>query len=173
MDPSGHAPFDDFLREFKGRIRRLEEDLHLPEDKQDESHSKASGLLKECQELLLQLTIEAKIAPKTTRTNCHDILEACQMQLDTYKTLYRKHELFGDRSALVQRNVDGTVASQNIRLEDALRSIRETEALAGEVGEELTRNRDTLRGAHRKVGELSGMMEQANGHLKSLLRKWF
>lgn len=173
MDPSGHAPFDDFLREFKSRIRRLEEDLHRPDYENDENHAVISNILSECQDLLLQLTVAAKTASKSTRTHCHDILEACQMQLDTYKTLYRKHELFGERSGMAHRNVDGTVAGQNIRLEDALRSIRETEALASEVGEELTRNRETLRGAHGKVGALSGMMEQANGHLKSLMRKWF
>jgi chromosome segregation ATPase len=172
---SGYPPFDQYNDEFRSLVRQIERRLHEAQD--------VSDLLHQCEEELLpQMKIEARGAPNASlKQDLLDIYQACQMQLTSYKTLHDKAELFElhDKSTSAASHKDrmlstrDQVSSQNSQLENSLRSIRETEEVAAGITEELGRNRKSLENAHNNVGELSGMMTQANGHLKSVMRKWF
>jgi hypothetical protein len=188
---SGYPPFDSYNDEFRSLIRELEQYLHSQDDTNNESSSSSSSgtkdlgrLLRQCDELLLQMKVEARGAPGSSlKRELMDIYQACQMQLASYQTLHSKRdELFagGRHHSMDSRNPKDRllatrdhVQSQNLVLEGALRSIRETEELAGDIGQELGRNRESLQRAQGNVGKLSGMMDQANGHLKGMMRKWF
>lgn len=188
---SGYSPFDVYHDEFRSLIREIEECLHESSSSQGGQSSSPRDLgrlLRQCEELLLQMKVESRGAPGSSlKRELMDIYQACQMQLASYQTLHSKRdELFAAAAAapgshsMDSRNPKNRllatrihVESQNLVLEGALRSIRETEELAGEIGQELGRNRETLQRAHGNVGKLSGMMDQANGHLKGMMRKWF
>eukprot|EP00934_Nitzschia_sp_Nitz4_P004305 Nitzschia sp. Nitz4//scaffold56_size114212//79739//80290//NITZ4_003959-RA/size114212-processed-gene-0.71-mRNA-1//-1//CDS//3329554733//4295//frame0 len=181
---SGYEPFDKYNTEFRAVIREVEQQLHISE----EPNNQVGLQLRKCQELLKRMKAEIKKAPDTSiKQDLVDIYKACEMQLQSYQTLYQKKELFqesnadqgesdpsklqGGRERL--RATRDQAERQNSRLADALRSIRETEEVAGGIGQELDRNRDTLQRAHGNVGKMGGMLNQANGHLKKLMRKWF
>lgn len=208
---SGYAPFDTYREEFKGLVRSMEEQLQqqqqsppppttsaegTPEraavDKAKEETSNDRGqfgaTLVQSQELLLRMKVAAREAPGASlKRELKDVYEACKLQLESYKMLHQKTELFAsDSTSWTIDDSAGTtylfgeapthdtrVTIQNARLEGALRSLRETEEIAWGITDELDRNRTTLKKSKRRVGELSGMMEQANGHMKSLLRKWW
>jgi chromosome segregation ATPase len=181
---SGYAPFDEYYHKFRTLIRDINQQL------QSESPGTAGAIipqLRQCEEVLLQMRVEARGAKGSSlKRELMDICQACEQQLASYQTIHQqKEELFGNAATTttttIKNNSDkerllaarGRVESQNSQLEGALRSIRETEALAGEIGQELGRNRESINRAKGNVGELSGMMKQAKGHLKSLSRKWF
>ena len=63
------------------------------------------------------------------------------------------------------------VEQQNDRLADAMRSIRETEEIAGEVSHELSRNRKTLENTQGNLSQLSGMVQHANGTVTKMLKR--
>jgi hypothetical protein len=192
---SGYPPFDSYNDEFRSLIRDLEQCLHSQDNDNDNGELSPSSssssppsdlgrLLRECEELLLQMKVEARGAPGSSlKRELMDIYQACQMQLASYQTLHSKRdELFAGhhRHSLDSNNPKDRllatrdhVESQNLVLEGALRSIRETEELAGEIGQELGRNRESLQKAQGNVGNLSGMVKQADGHLKGMMRKWF
>ena len=188
---SGYAPFDEYHNEFRSLIREIEACLHNT-DNNPSSSKDISGFLRQCEELLLQMKVEARGAPGSSlKRELMDIYQACQMQLASYQTLdQQKDELFSGRNnssssssnnnnsnnSTIQNRLQANrdrVQSQNSQLENALKSIRETEQVAGEVGQELGRNRESIQRAQGHVEKLSGMMDQANGHLKSMMRKWF
>jgi hypothetical protein len=178
MAPSSQytSPFDRYQNEFRDRIRQIEKRLH------DDPSQDVSDLIRQCEEELLpQMRLEARGVSSTDngalKQDLIDMYKACQMQLESYKALHdNKKELFSKSTQHNRDRVERTsyqVASQNERLTDALKSIRETEELAGEISGELGRNRKTLERAGGRVNELSGLVKQANGHLKSMMRKWF
>ena len=191
---SGYAPFDEYLNEFRILIREINQ--QLPNESHQGGSSGATTTtmtkLRQCEELLLQMKVEARGARGSSlKRDLMDIYQACEQQLSSYQTLHQqKEELFAGHTATTTTTsttaatknssdrerllaARGRVESQNLHLEGALRSIRETETLAGEIGQELGRNRESIHRAQGNVGELSGMMKQAKGHLKSLSRKWF
>lgn len=182
---SGYAPFDEYNNEFRSLIRDIEKSLHATDGDNDDSSkaTKISGTLRKCEELLLQMKVEARGAPgPSLKQELIDIYQACQMQLASYQTLnQQKYELFqehqsdgnGNDPRARLRATQDRVEAQNSQLENALRSIRETEEVAGGIGQELGRNRDSIQRAKGNVGTLSGMMDQANVHLKGMMKKWF
>jgi fructose-specific phosphotransferase system component IIB len=169
---SGYGPFDEYHDEYRNLIRIIEERLRQQED--------IEALLKQCTDVLIQMKIEARGASGSSlKQELRDIHQACQMQLASYQSLHsQKEELFSGRSE-EGTNAKGRLVStrnkaeaQNAQLESALRSIRETEELAGEIGQELGRNRESIRRTQGNVGKVSGMVDQASGHLKGMLKKW-
>jgi hypothetical protein len=169
---SGYGPFDEYHIEFRGLIRTIEQRLREQENVEE--------LLRQCQDVLIQMKIEARSASGSSlKRELIDIHQACQMQLASYQSLnIQREELFSGRLEDARNPKDRLLASrikaesQNAQLESALNSIRETEELAGEIGKELGRNRESIQRAQGNVDNLSGMMKQANSHLKGMMKKW-
>jgi len=189
MASSGYGPFDEYHNEFRGLIRTIEERLQ----EQQNGNDNVDDLLKQCEDALLQMKIEARGASGSSlKQELRDIHQACQMQLGSYQSLNsQREELFsrrtpslssatatggggvagktyGNRMTSTQRMAE----NQNIQLTNALKSIRETEELASEIGQELIRNRESIQRSQGNVSKLSGMMQQANGHLQAMTKKW-
>ena len=154
--------------EFRDLVRQIDTRFHAKED--------ATELVQKCEDILLQLKIEARVAPDpSTKQERTDIFKACKMQLESYKTINEKQEIFFDSSVQKQRmiNQQDQVSRQNERLKHALRSLNETEEIGKELGNELGKNRETIQRAKGNVDEMASMTGQAKGLVKSMMKRWF
>jgi hypothetical protein len=181
MSSSGYGPFDDYHDEFRTLIRTIEERLR---DQQQDTN--VEELLKQCDVVLHLMKIEARSASGSSlKQELQDIHQACQMQLASYQSLNsQRDELFSGRSSSARGStsdkgqIGRLVATRNMaeaqtsQLEHALKSIRQTEELAGDIALELGRNRESIQRSQGNVSKLSGMLNQANGHLKGMTKKW-
>lgn len=77
------------------------------------------------------------------------------------------------RSSLFEKaeRANATLASQNTTLESARRVMADTEATAGTITEELSRNRETIESAQGRVGELHGMTNSARRTIQTMQRR--
>ena len=73
----------------------------------------------------------------------------------------------------VTSNTQGRLGQQNSRLQDALRSIRETDQVAEEISGELSSQRETLQSAQGRLGQFKSQLEQSNNLLDSMNRPWW
>ena len=164
---SSYPPFAQYREEFSNLVKRIEQCLHNEED--------ASDLVSQCESLLPQMYIEARGAPrKALKQELMDVHNACKMQCQSYKTLNEKMELMSTKSNVARMHSSKDLAiQQNSRLEGALRSIRESEEVASEIRQELSRNRETLENTQNNIGKLSTMTEQADGLVTSMMKRWF
>lgn len=64
-----------------------------------------------------------------------------------------------------------TVRSQNETLLNARNAIAETEGVAMDITDDLSRQRETMNSAHGRVGEVSDMAEKGDGILRGMLRR--
>ena len=160
--------FELYHSEFRDLVRQIDTRFHAKED--------ATELVQKCEDILLQLKIEARVAPDpSTKQERTDIFKACKMQLESYKTINEKQEIFFDSSVQKQRmvNQQDQVSRQNERLKHALRSLNETEEIGKELGNELGKNRETIQRAKGNVDEMASMTGQAKGLVKSMMKRWF
>ena len=77
------------------------------------------------------------------------------------------------RSSLFEKaeRANATLASQNATLENARRVMADTEATAGTITEELSRNRETIESAQGRVGEIHGMTNSARRTIQTMQRR--
>ena len=79
--------FDLYNNEFRSLVQQIEKRFHVKED--------ASDLVKQCEDILLQMRVEARVSPdESTKQERTDIFKACKMQLESYKTINEKQEIF-------------------------------------------------------------------------------
>ncbi|KAG7350293.1 hypothetical protein IV203_009653 [Nitzschia inconspicua] len=78
-----------------------------------------------------------------------------------------------DQRQKVQANTQGKVSSQNSRLRDAMRNLRETQEIATEITGELQGQRVTLENTKNSMNSMKDMTQQAKGLVKSLNKKWW
>ena len=161
------SSFDRYKAEFSDIMRDIEGQLHQEKD--------VSESLSQCDVLIKQMALEARGASDpSTKQALMDILSACKMQLQSYKTLNEKMELLSATNVKDRMQSTREMAtSQNERLEGALRSLRETEEVASAIGEELSKNRKTLENTQGNVGKMSAMTQDAKGLLGSMMKKWW
>jgi hypothetical protein len=179
------SSFDMYQDEFRNLIRQIEQRLHQDKEADDAEESSSSpsisDLLGNCQELIPQMEVEIRATPdRSTRQDRKDMLQACKLQLVSYKALETQTSSTKLWDEATERNyrretmqLQDQVGRQNAQLDDALRSIRETELVGSEITAELARNRATFENSHGNVRSISSMAEQANGLIKSMSRKWW
>lgn len=73
----------------------------------------------------------------------------------------------------ITAKTQGRVRKQNSQLQDALRSIKESEQVAQEISGELQGQRETLETAQGRLGQFSSMTEYSKGILKTLNKPWW
>mmetsp|Transcript_109718 Transcript_109718/g.224180 ORF Transcript_109718/g.224180 Transcript_109718/m.224180 type:complete len:255 (-) Transcript_109718:191-955(-) len=73
----------------------------------------------------------------------------------------------------VASTTQGRVRNQNSRLEDALRSIRESEQVAMEITGELEGQRESLETTRGRLGQFASMTEYSKGLLNSMNKPWW
>ena len=73
----------------------------------------------------------------------------------------------------VTSNTSGRIGQQNSRLQDALRSIRETDQVAQEISGELSSQRETMQSAQGRLGQFQSQLEHSNNLLNSMNKPWW
>jgi len=73
----------------------------------------------------------------------------------------------------ITSNTQGRLREQNSRLQDALRSIRESDEVAQEISGELVNQRETLQTAQGRLHQFSSMTEYSNNLLNSMNKPWW
>ena len=73
----------------------------------------------------------------------------------------------------INANTQGRVRKQNSQLQDALRSINESEEIANEINQDLYRQRDTLETTQSRLQQFSSMTGHAKGVLKNMNKPWW
>lgn len=160
--------FDLYNNEFRSLVQQIEKRFHVKED--------ASDLVKQCEDILLQMRVEARVSPdESTKQERTDIFKACKMQLESYKTINEKQEIFLDSTVQKRRMVDqqDQLARQNERLRNALQSLNESEQIGVELNHELGKNRETIQRAQGKVDQVSSMTGEAKGLVTTMMKRWF
>lgn len=165
------SSFDRYSSDFRDHIRQIELRFHSKDD--------AADLVKQCEDLLLQMRMEASdTRNESLKQERKDTLTACKMQLESYSTINGKKELFFAAETQTERmgSQQHQVARQNERLKNALHSLNETEEIGTEMGKELDKNREKLENTKSNVDRLSDMTGQANNMLTSMIKRskrWF
>jgi len=73
----------------------------------------------------------------------------------------------------INANTQGRVRKQNSQLQDALRSINESEEIANEINQDLYRQRETLETTQSRLQQFSSMTGHAKGILKNMNKPWW
>ena len=138
-------------------------------------------LLQQCEELLQQMTLEAR----SVSDNCelkNRMLEKVKVYKGTLRCLQKMESSLSDRNELLlggklqqqqplqrQANDETTTVTG---LDGALRSMHETEDTALEIMDVLAQNRATLASAQHHIHETQTMTERAQQIMKQMSRPW-
>eukprot|EP00553_Chaetoceros_curvisetus_P005986 CAMPEP_0204621936 /NCGR_PEP_ID=MMETSP0717-20131115/7594_1 /ASSEMBLY_ACC=CAM_ASM_000666 /TAXON_ID=230516 /ORGANISM="Chaetoceros curvisetus" /LENGTH=183 /DNA_ID=CAMNT_0051636501 /DNA_START=131 /DNA_END=682 /DNA_ORIENTATION=+ len=156
--------------------------------------SHANNLLSQAKDLLKQMTIEARSVDdknlkdecmrvvrvaKGNHANLVDDVKAVQSEVDRQSLLMGGRDIESggsssrNNSAARQHllNTSNTLHSQNSTLENARRVMADTEEVALEITEELSRNRETIESAHSRVRGVSSLTNRARRVLVSMQRR--
>lgn len=165
-----------------------------PSDSTVESKmSHANNLLSQAKDLLKQMTIESRsIDDKDIKAECQKVVRVAKGNqanlVEDVKAVQNRVE----RQALLQGSVDleagistgrksaarehllktnSALQSQNSTLDKARRVMAETEDVALEITEELSRNRETIESSHSRVRGVNILTNQARRVLISMQRR--
>lgn len=165
------SSFDKYSTEFREKIREIDQRFH---DKGD-----AADLVKQCEDLVLQMRIEARdTSNDSLKRERLDVLMACKMQLESYVVINDKKELFFAADTQKERleSQQDQLAKQNERLRDALQSLNETEQIGTEMGKELEKNREKIENAQANTTKLQSIVGEAHGIISGMIKRskrWF
>mmetsp|Transcript_28756 Transcript_28756/g.43954 ORF Transcript_28756/g.43954 Transcript_28756/m.43954 type:complete len:230 (-) Transcript_28756:252-941(-) len=157
------------------------------------SMNHAHNLQSQAKDLLKQMTIEARSVDdknlkeecmktvrvaKANHANLVDDVKQMQSQLDRRALLSGGGDLEqgggnGRNSAAREHllNTNNSLQNQNKTLENARRIMAETEDVALEITDELSRNRETIESAHSRVRGVSSLTNRARRVLVSMQRR--
>mmetsp|Transcript_44370 Transcript_44370/g.53630 ORF Transcript_44370/g.53630 Transcript_44370/m.53630 type:complete len:220 (+) Transcript_44370:77-736(+) len=149
----------------------------------------AQSLLSQCDDLLKQMTVEARgVDDKDFKNNLLKKVRVCKAKLanlrddvNAAKTSMERENLLGadgasgassgkgHRERLLQTNEK--LESQNETLENARRVMADTEGVALEITSELGRNREKIQSSHDRIRDVSGLTNQARRIVQSMNRR--
>lgn len=159
----------------------------------------ATNLLAQAQDLLQQMTIEARGIPsleKERKQSCLQKVRVCKGNLANLNDDVEKARHEHNRDSLLssgggdkgfKKNKNGSrlsddtkerllstnsqLQSQNTTLDNARRIMAETEEVAMDITSELARNRETMESASGRVRDVSSLTNQARRVLVSMQRR--
>ncbi len=185
-------PFERYEDEFNELTSQVKKCLNDGGgDIESSSLSMAFNLLSQCDDLIKQMSMEARSHSKEKKDvflkqvrvckakldNLRDDAKACQAQVDRSQLLLSKNNngslknnsSQAHRERLLQTNA--SLQSQNDTLDRAKRVMAETEETALEITQELGRNRETISSAHSRVRDVSGLTNQARRIVQNMSRR--
>lgn len=194
-------PFSRYNEEFSSIQTQIRSNLTIvtealendPSDPNIQSKmSLANNLLTQAKDLLKQMTIESRsIDDKALKAECQKVVRVAKGNhanlVDDVKAVQtevdRKSLMKGGRdieSGNPARNsaarehllkTNNTLQSQNSTLDNARRIMAETEDVALEITEELSRNREAIESANSRVRGVSSLTNRARRVLVSMQRR--
>lgn len=166
QDSTSSATFERYDDEFRSLMQQIEDSLD-----QDDS-TIGVMLLQQCDDLIKQMSLEARSMPSTIKSKMMNQVKAYKDQYQQVQTRMEKQSLMAGTAANepdgLFRQTEDTVSRQNETLERARRVMQETETVALEITEELGHNREVLLSAHGRVREVSGLTGRARRILSSM-----
>jgi len=151
----------------------------------------ASNLLTQCDDLLKQMSIEARGTDDIIlkKEYLHKV-RICKANLENLKDDYKASKIDAEHSALMSGGQDNdhagglsndakarllatndSLSRQNETLDNARRIMAETEDVALEITEELGRNREKIQSTHSRVRDVSGLTNRARRILHNMNRR--
>jgi methyl-accepting chemotaxis protein len=119
------------------------------------------------------MTIEAReIGDETKKAEWMQRIQLYKSQLQALQNDHARDELLDTTpsSSRLESAVD-TASRQNETLQQALRSIQETEAIGQEISQELNSNRARLESSRNHVSQLSSLTSQAHGIMNRMIKR--
>jgi hypothetical protein len=147
-------------------------------------------LLEQCQDLLQQMAIDARCSNDDIEQK-KIYMERCKAYKEQYQIVKQQIErqalLASSNSSTTTTTTatstmqlrdtleshEVTMATQNMTLQQSLKSIHDTEQLATSTLEQLHTQRDTLHNTQQKTQTLQSMTQQANTIATNLLKPWW
>lgn len=186
------AQFERYDDEFSSLIQQIETSLHQGDTEtggnsgdSTSSQQYTANLLQQCDDLIKQMSLEARSASSTTQKR--SLLDKVRSYKSKYQTLQAESERQGllggnnkggfsnnnnsrnQRDQLLQN--ENMVGQQNETLERARRTMEETEAVALEITDELGHNREKLVSAHGRIREVGGLTGRARRILTQMSQR--
>mmetsp|Transcript_22791 Transcript_22791/g.25384 ORF Transcript_22791/g.25384 Transcript_22791/m.25384 type:complete len:210 (+) Transcript_22791:44-673(+) len=193
----GRKEFDRWKEKFSSTIQQIEKSLTESNDA-TKLIRKAYSILSNKMASEIKKFSDSNNHQQAIKQDLVDIYSACNMQIDTYKILNEQKEILFQneiastnetvtlsRSSItpssydnnirdnVNANTQGRVRKQNSQLQDALKSISESEQVAKEITNDLYRQRESLETTQGRLQQFSSVTEQAKGLLKSMNKPWW
>ena len=177
------SSFQRYLKEFQNGSRQVEQSIHQQQQQQDQQSNNAMDLIYQCEDSLQMMTLEARSGGSDimSKADMLDMIKACKFRLDILKEQCERQSLLGSgcsngydtntqRDRLRQQQ--DQVIKQNLQLENAKRTLAETEEIATSINSELGKNRETLERNQTRLKDMSSMTTNASKLLKSM-KSWF
>jgi vesicle transport through interaction with t-SNAREs protein 1 len=177
--------FDRYDEEYKGLSQQITSSLsslQYDSSAAPQTISLTGGLLKQADSLIKQMEMEARDAGDANlKAICKTYKKSLQSLKRDYEAAAEKANrsdlmggagaggLGGDRGRMAQAT--DALGRQNETLENARRAMADTEDVALEITEELGRNREKIASARDKVGDVSGMTNQARRLVQSMSKR--
>lgn len=175
---ASYVPFQRYDDEFKSLKKQVQESLAEFHDEED---NRTGGLLNQCDELLQQMALEARsVSDNTLKRELLSQVRNCKAELQSLKDDHNKQSLManvksggGSSSAHRERLLkqQDMLRNQNSQLENARKTLEETEQVALEIGSELQHNRSTIESAHGRVRQVSGLAGRARRVISSMSQR--
>lgn len=171
------ASFQRYNDEFRSLKKQVQDSLQ--DGFRDEEVGDTGSLLSQCDELLQQMALEARsVADAGTKRELLQQVRGCKSELQALKDEHNKQSLMASaRSGSAGNNHERLLqqqemlTKQNSQLENAMKVLEETEAVAMEIGEELSHNRETIESAHGRVRQVTALTGRARRVVQSMNRR--
>jgi len=182
-------PFERYEEEFREvtqQVKKCLDESDVESTNTSSSLSMAFNLLTQCDDLVKQMSVEARSHSKEKKDEFLKQVRVCKAQLDNLRDDAKACQTQWDRSQLMKNQTstknsnahrerllqtNASLKSQNETLDRAKRVMAETEETALEITSELGRNRETISSAHSRVRDVSGLTNQARRIVQNMGRR--
>mmetsp|Transcript_17589 Transcript_17589/g.27398 ORF Transcript_17589/g.27398 Transcript_17589/m.27398 type:complete len:216 (-) Transcript_17589:224-871(-) len=184
---SSYAQFDRYDEEFNTLTEQVQGFINVSDvESQGKDLKMGSNLLSQCDDLLKQMSMEARgVNDSTVKRELLNKVRVCKARLANLRDDYNNAKQEAEREALIDSSQSGLdsdhrarllstnerIGAQNDTLDHARRVMAETEDVALEITTELGRNREKIESAHGRVFEVSGMTNQARRLIMNMSRR--
>eukprot|EP00560_Eucampia_antarctica_P009766 CAMPEP_0197831564 /NCGR_PEP_ID=MMETSP1437-20131217/10767_1 /TAXON_ID=49252 ORGANISM="Eucampia antarctica, Strain CCMP1452" /NCGR_SAMPLE_ID=MMETSP1437 /ASSEMBLY_ACC=CAM_ASM_001096 /LENGTH=242 /DNA_ID=CAMNT_0043434533 /DNA_START=84 /DNA_END=812 /DNA_ORIENTATION=+ len=179
--------YEDEFRELTKQVKKCLDESDVENKSTNSSLGMAFNLLSQCDDLIKQMSVEARSHSKEKKDSFLKQVRVCKAQLDNLRDDTKVCQVQWDRSQLIRDpksannssnahrerllQTNSSLQSQNDTLDRAKRIMAETEETALEITSELGRNRETISSAHSRVRDVSGLTNQARRIVQNMSRR--
>lgn len=158
--------FNEYYREFSDLMKVL-----LEGNRDQET-------VEECKTLLKQMKLEARCSPD--KEELMERIKVYKMQIDSIEVNLSREVLLGSSASTAaesqsdrMKEAEASASRQNEHLEQALKTLTETEEVAGSTLLELKCQQEKIKASKEKVGTFSDLAQSANVIVSNMSKPWF
>ena len=167
--------FDRYDSEFQNLTGQIRTNISQLDSNSSSGSSITSSLLKQADDLMKQMNIEARgsgdVTEKEKIATYKKSLQSLKNDFTDARGKLDRDDLFSGSDRQKLGDVQSKLNRQTDTLDNARRVMADTEDVAVEITEELGRNRDKIQSSRNKVLEVSGMTNQARRLVQSMSKR--